>query len=121
MPNVSEHSTNKYRDFGERIGALKRSYASLAHQIDKFSNGALRPDPSLIWRWTKGHTRPSPRYVAALSGVLQVEEAQLVTEIEAGLKRSKSVSAPESPGHQSTSFDALAGEGSSLFPVGYLA
>jgi tetratricopeptide (TPR) repeat protein len=58
----------------------------------KFSNGTLHPHPSLIWRWTKGHTRPSPRYLAALSGVLRIEEAQLIAEIDAGIKRAKSES-----------------------------
>jgi hypothetical protein len=115
LSNASEHAAVKYRYFGDRIKSLNKSYASLAHQIEKFSNGAQRPHPSLIWRWTKGYTRPSPRYLAALSGILQVEEAQLAAEIDAGIKRAKSEPPEIIRGHRSphsvvASVDVLAGE-----------
>ena len=66
----------------QRITDLNLSFAAVSRRIERATGGTLRPDPSLVWRWTRGRTRPSGVYLSALAGALDLDEEQLREDIE---------------------------------------
>ncbi len=60
------------------------SSAGLAEKISQDTNGQLTPDPSLVWRWAKGKTRPRAAYLAALASALNVDISLLRADLASG-------------------------------------
>lgn len=63
--------------------------------MERSSRGRLRPDPSLVWRWTKGRTRPSEVYLSALAQALELNEDQLRADINEQFKKRAESAAPQ--------------------------
>ncbi|MFI6333882.1 hypothetical protein [Streptomyces sp. NPDC050535] len=58
----------------QRMAELGLTYQGLAQRIFENSGRTMRPDPSLVWRWMNGKTRPGNGYVTHLAQVLGVEQ-----------------------------------------------
>jgi tetratricopeptide (TPR) repeat protein len=84
------------------------SSAVLAGKIAVASSGRVRPDASLVWRWSKGVSRPGKRYLEMLAVVLDLDEQILRDDLEQHFraKRSRTVLA-EKPTESESGVDTL--------------
>jgi transcriptional regulator with XRE-family HTH domain len=65
------------------------TFAAVAGRIRRTSGGRLDPDPSLVWRWAKGHVRPSDVYLEALAAALALDVAAVRVDFDQRSARRK--------------------------------
>lgn len=78
---TADHPSRRATLISRRMDFYGYSSAALANKITHQSQGRLKPDPSLVWRWAKGKTRPGNTYLTALSSALEVDARLLRADI----------------------------------------
>jgi tetratricopeptide (TPR) repeat protein len=80
---VSQLASDDARSMlARRMDQLDLTSAAVAARMSRASDGAVRPDASLVWRWAKGLTRPGQRYLQVLAAVLDLEEDMVRADLQ---------------------------------------
>jgi tetratricopeptide (TPR) repeat protein len=93
----------------QRMKQHDLTFTAVSNRIQNSTKGRLRPDPSLVWRWAEGITRPSDSYLEALADVLELDIQALREDINKhyARRRRNSSSTTESAGEQASTSNDL--------------